>query len=366
MAGREQEIAAKRERLDALRRERGLDAILLARNENIAWATGGARAHIVLSQETGVGALLFDGQGYSLLTNNIEEGRLLAEELGSGPWRSVALPWYSDWLADALHQAGPERLGADVPLAGAVDCAAAIAELRGPLLPEEVERYRALGQETGAALEAAARAVRRGDSEYTIVARIARNLIERGVDPVVLLAAVDDRIRTVRHPLPTGATIDERAMVVCCGRRGGLIANATRLVHLGPVPAALRERHAACARVEVACLAATKPGATAGEIFAAGAAAYAAEGFPGEWQHHHQGGATGYATRDWFGTPDGTAVVKPPQAFAWNPSIAGTKIEDTVLLTEQGLEVITATGAWPTLTVQADGVTYERPDILAL
>ncbi|MGH2390995.1 MAG: M24 family metallopeptidase, partial [Chloroflexota bacterium] len=332
------EITEKHARLETLRKAHNLEAILLARTENIAWATGGARGHIAVSSDSGVCSILSDAQGPRLLTNNIEAGRLLAEELPAGDWRPVALPWYAESLDEALRQAGVSRIGSDTHMDGAVFLGPVIAELRTPLLPVEMDRYRALGRETGEVLEQAARQVRAGDSEFEIVARIAAGLIDRGIDPVVLLAAVDERIRRVRHPLPTTLRVNERAMLICCGRRHGLIASATRIVHLGSLPEQWRLRQESCARVDAAYLAATVPGATAGQIFAAAAAAYAAEGYPGEWEHHHQGGAAGYGARDWFGTPTGTQVVQTGQGFAWNPSIAGTKVEDTVLLTDHGLE----------------------------
>lgn len=358
------EQAEKLGRLERLRAAHGLDGILLARTENIAWAAGGARAHIVLAQETGVGALLYDGAGLRLITNTIEAGRLLDEEFSGSDWRPIVQPWHADWLADGVREAGLGAIGADVSYPGATDLGGAIADARTPLLPAECDRYRAIARETGQALEGAAREVRRGESEFEIAARIASQLTACGLDPIVVLVAVDDRINSVRHPLPTEKVLGERAMLVCCGRKHGLVASATRIIHFGAVPASLRERHAACARVDAAFLAATRPGATAGQILAAAAEAYAAEGYSGEWQHHHQGGAAGYAPRDWLATPNGAQSVHLSQAFAWNPSIAGTKVEDTVLLTEAGIEILTATGEWPTIEVRAGSITYARPEIL--
>jgi hypothetical protein len=51
---------------------------------------------------------------------------------------------------------------------------------------------------------------------------------------------------------------------------------------------------------------------------------------------------------------------------AWNPSIAGTKSEDTVLVTARGLEVLTeASGRWPRLEVALGrGRSLRRPAIL--
>jgi len=360
------EIEEKHARLEALRQARGLEAILLTRNDNIAWATGGARPYIAVNQDTGVCSILSDPHGFRLLANNIEEGRLLAEELPAGSWRPVMQPWYRESLPEALGRAGVTRIGADSAVEGAMLLAREIAELRTPLLDVEIERYRSLGRDTGEALEQAARQVRQGDTEFQIAARMAAALVEREIDPPVLLVAVDERIRRIRHPLPTGLKVTERAMLVCCGRRHGLIASATRIVHLGAVPEEWRRRQEACARVDGAYLAATVPAATAAQIFAAGEAAYAAEGYPGEWEHHHQGGAAGYAARDWFGTPTGAEVAHAGQAFAWNPSIAGAKVEDTVLLGERGIEILTATGEWPEIEVEAAGKHFRRPGILAL
>ena len=54
------------------------------------------------------------------------------------------------------------------------------------------------------------------------------------------------------------------------------------------------------------------------------------------------------------------------QAFAWNPSITGTKTEDTALVDGDRLEVLTAcSSSWPTIPVAARGTpTYKRPGIL--
>jgi Xaa-Pro dipeptidase len=63
-------------------------------------------------------------------------------------------------------------------------------------------------------------------------------------------------------------------------------------------------------------------------------------GFPEEWRLHHQEGMTGYASPEIIATPKTHQEIKVGQAFARNPSIKGTKAEETFVLTESGLEVI--------------------------
>ena len=92
--------------------------------------------------------------------------------------------------------------------------------------------------------------------------------------------------------------------------------------------------------------------------------AYSEAGFAGEWQWHHQGGAAGYEPREYVATPESQDAVQIGQAYAWNPSVAGTKSEDTILVTGSGPEVLTATADWPDLPVAAGDGVYARPAIL--
>ncbi|HNT37236.1 MAG TPA: peptidase M24, partial [bacterium] len=95
-----------------------------------------------------------------------------------------------------------------------------------------------------------------------------------------------------------------------------------------------------------------------------GVEAYKAVGFPDEWKLHHQGGATGYEGRDFKGSFTSHQTVQPNQAVAWNPSITGTKSEDTFLCTESGNVLVTQAKNWPMVSVS--GFEFERPGILCL
>jgi Xaa-Pro dipeptidase len=54
------------------------------------------------------------------------------------------------------------------------------------------------------------------------------------------------------------------------------------------------------------------------------------------------------------------------QVFAWNPSITGTKSEDSILINEEGFEVLTSIPGWPMQEVEINGQTVERPAILVV
>ena len=359
------EIAEKQRRIDGFLDAGGYDAVLLARTENFAWFTGGGNSFVCLAQEAGIGALLVQHDRKILITNNVERPRLLEEELAWIGLGEDISPWVDDALGPAVARVvAGQKIAADVPLPGAVECASEIAGLRASLTPEEVERYRAVGQDVGAAIGEACMNVEQGMREHEAAAEVAAAHYRRGVQPIVVLVAADERLKKYRHPIPTDNEIKRAVMLVVCGRRHGLIVSATRIVHFGAVPEDLRQRHNAVAAVDAAFIAATRPGARIGDVFKAGLELYAAQGYEDEWKLHHQGGPTGYAPRDYRATAETDDTVQPNQAFAWNPSITGTKSEDTIIAAAEGPEIISASPGFPTVTVTAAGLTFERPEIL--
>jgi len=240
--------------------------------------------------------------------------------------------------------------------------------LRTRLAEADVERYRDLGGDAAAAVEAACRAATSADREHDVAARVEAELAERGADAGVVLVGGEERARRYRHFTPTDAALGGYALVAVTARRDGLYASTTRTVAFDPPPW-LAGRHEAAATVEATALAATRAYAqrdgTAADVFGAIRDAYAALGHRGEWREHHQGGATGYAGREWLATPTSEAPLALPGAYAWNPTVQGAKSEGTALVTADGVSFLT-TGDWPTAEVSAVGfeATFERPAVL--
>lgn len=334
--------AVKHARLAEVLDRRGAESIVLRSHTALAWYLDGARTHVSLAGDPIV-VVVATREGAELRVFDNEADRLLAEELGElgdvGDLVVTRVPWH-----EPLAPAGIADLDE-------VDAAADLRAARASLLPAELARYRALGREVAEALTDAATAALPQHAERDVAARLASDLVARGIDPLVTIVAGRSRLGH-RHPLPTAAPIGDRAMLVVCGRRHGLIANATRWVRFGPVDAAETDAARRILDVEAAFLDATVPGATLGDAFAAGIAAYESQGFDAdEWRRHHQGGAAGYAGRDPRAVPGIPDVVRAGQAFAWNPSAPGAKVEDTVLVGASGFDVLTVDPRWPTVRV---------------
>jgi antitoxin VapB len=358
-----EEIAGKRQRLNDAMADAGLAAVHLHLTENITWLTAGrVDRRVLLPSPLGIASVLLRRNGDALYLAPDNEARRLAEEDYVGlPFTAVTRQWHvAVSEEDVRRLAGEGRVASDKEPGGA----ALLAELRATLVETEIERYRWLCRQTAEVTSSVLRSLRPGDTERTMAARVSAGLVERGIEPTVLLMGADERVLRYKHAVTQNRTLERFGMLNLCARRWGLCVSITRFVHFGPLPLELADAFDVAADVNARLLAATKAGATSAELFATAAAAYTAHGHTGEEQRHHQGGATGYGEREWVASPQGKERVKDSQAFAWNPSIAGGKVEDTVLLRGGRIERLTATADLPVVSTEADGATYESAGVL--
>jgi len=346
----------------------GLEAVLLSRRCNFAWYTCGARNHVGTACDVGNSAVLVDRDGAAILTTNIEQTRLRDEEL-KGTDIEVFGYSYGDGAdrAKVLRKAvGSRRVAADAPVPGVETepLPADFAPLRWALTDSEIERYRAVAGDVVAAVETVVRTAEPGQTEYEVAGEVARELLGRGCLPWVLLVGADKRLEAHRHPLPTGKHARTYFMVATCAEREGLIAACSRLASFGKVRGELAHRHRGVVTVDAALIGSTLPGASLGDIFSEAERAYATAGFPDQWQFHHQGGSIGYLPREVIAAPGCKVKALDRQAFAWNPTVAGTKCEDTILCREGGPELLATPTDWPMLRAKWKGFEIDRPDIL--
>ena len=346
-------VVKRRRIMDILDRS-GRDSLLLTSNTALTWYLDGSRVHISLAGDP-IAALLVDRAGDHLVTFNNEAGRIEAEELPQGV-NLHSIPWHGQLHASAAGLADDGNPLMEAAVAGELRAA------RQQLLPAETARYAQLSADAAKAMTDVLTAATPGTTEFELVSDLAARIVAVGAEPLVLLCSGASR-SGFRHPLATHAPIGRRAMAVVCARRHGLVANVTRWVAFDAGTPQELDAEARIAAVEADIFRATVPGAKLNEVFAAIQDAYVRHGFgPDQWTLHHQGGPAGYAGRDPRVTADVTDRIVLDQPFTWNPSGPGVKIEDTVLLTEGGVKVLTVDERWP--TTEVDG--RRRPITLRL
>ena len=341
------EIKEKERRVREFLKFKGLKGLLLKRQANFSWMTGGGLNLVGIATEMGATSLLITEDSKFVISNNIEGPRMIDEEgLEKQGFVIKTFPWYEDQEASIVKELGGDGpIGCDAPFPNTVMLAEEIARLRYSLTPEEQERYRWLGEKVSSALEKTLMKTKKGEKESEVVGRLCKEIWKDRIDPITLMGAADDRISNFRHPIPTERKIEKYLMVSICARKWGLIVSITRFVYFGRIPKELRKKYEANVFIDCTFMAHTRPGTPARDVLQKGIDAYLSKGYPEEWKLHHQGGSIGYTGRDYrvnLKTPD---LVQENQAFTWNPSITGTKSEDTILATSKGLEMITTSNS---------------------
>ena len=350
---------AARARAIELIERRAARGLLLTRPGGVNWRTGGLSDPIDLTASSDPVWTLDTPAGAALITSEIEAPRLLGDfrvsELG---WELITVPWYD---AAAPARAASDFAGCAIEDllsdSATLESAAHADVVAARLVLSDAERadLADLGALVGRALTEGVDEWAPGAStDYDVAAVVGAALAREGANAVCLIVGGDERLRTLRHPLAVGEVVREALMVVVVARRAGLHAAATRLAvtHADDEILALFRKLEA---VDEAVLAASLPGGTWGETIDVLALAYAGIGHAGAWREHFQGGPIGFEQREFELAPGqnddpfwnlaraaGTAV-------AWNPSLGGgAKIEDTYVVGEAGMELVTSSPSWPT------------------
>lgn len=363
-------------------RRAGVSAVVLRTQASLSWLLG-VRSHVPLTLDRTWFDVVVSWHGraanLTVLTNCIEAPRLKDTELaglddlvaaaggGSLDWQVV------DWWCsrEELLPTGTD-VGTDAPYPGAVDLSAQVARARRVLSAREQADLALVCRQSAQVATSLVGRMTPASTELEVAGLIARGLVSAGMDVVTLLVAGQDtavpgaaggRIARHRHALPLDRPIGSQVTVVFCGRRRGLISAVTRTFCLGRVPTLLADAYDRLLEVEADFLDATVPGSTIGQACAAGVAGYAAHGFdPDEWHRHHQGGFSGWQSREFPAAPGCPDLLEDGAVVAWNPSGEGAKVEDTAVVDPKGPRLLVDDGVWPTVTVRG----RRRPQVMEL
>lgn len=352
----------KLQQIRALLSERQAEGIIISRRDNYRWLTGNDNSVMRLS-DNGVGVLVITPDAVELIADS-GDCRRLAEEQNNLGARPIQIPWYvtaEEYLAARVRQG---TYLSDGGMAQTLNVQQELVALRMRLSETDLVNYRWLGMDCAELAEKICLEAQPGQTEKQIAVQVCNEAAAHGIHADCVLVGADERIDKYRHPVPTDKAAQERLMVVLGGERKGLNISLTRMVWFTPVPAAVEDRYGQLSWIFAKMQLGMKAGLSYRDYFARIKEWYAQAGYPDEWKLLHQGGPTGYACREFFVGPECAGVMQNQQAYAWNPSIMGTKCEETTVLTEKGVETMTRTKIWPLKTVKTDGGTFTAADIL--
>jgi len=251
-------MSAFNERMQPLRelmKHKGLEAIVLRRNPNLAWAIAG-RAHVPTTIDAACFDLIITHDSATAVTNVVEAPRLIAEELPSEV--SVKTIKWSEGRDPQLPTGA--KVGSDQPGADRIDLGTEIEIIRASLIESDIARFKQICTDAAAALGSAMKQVESSDREIDVAGLITHALWQADLEIAFLGVAGQDRVHKFRHPLPTDAVVGNRVSASICAKRKGLITSVTRIVSFEPVTDAIAKDYESIFKVEAAMLDATVVG----------------------------------------------------------------------------------------------------------
>lgn len=363
LPSRSADVALKQQRVAEFLEDEGYEALWLEGQDNFAWFTSGGENSAGVPGQ-GTASLLITADARSVVADNVESARLFEEEVGGLGFQLKQSAWHEPSARMRSDLCRGRKVASDVPAEGMVYEAEKIRQLRLRLTELERARYTDLGRDVSHALEATCRALSQGETEADVAAQLSHRLMKRSVAPLQLYVAADDRAAQFRHPIFKDHPIRKRCLISVVGRRFGLCAAATRIVSFGKPPATLIEQFNLASMLDATYIYFSTPNEPVAEVFRRALRIYEKFGSPHEWILCDQGGVVGYNPQELLVRPDSRFRLRENMALSWNPTIGAARSQDTILIDDDGYEVVTALLRWPTTTVRIKDQSVERPAIL--
>jgi Xaa-Pro aminopeptidase len=217
--------------------------------------------------------------------------------------------------------------------------------------PEEVARIRCSVLTNSQAFANTVPAIRPGVSESSIAAEVEYQMRRLGAERSAFDTIVAFGARSaLPHAQPTAGQLSNNELVLIdmgsC--QDGYMSDMTRVLFLGRPSTRVRKMYRAVAKAQLAALDAVRAGVTAGQVDRQARKVLESEGLGKEFVH-----STGHGLgleihepprlgkRDKTRLEAGMAITIEPGAYI--RGFGGIRIEDTVLVTKTGCEVLTPT-----------------------
>lgn len=332
-----------------------LDALLVTSLHNVRYLTGftGSNAAVLLFQSAP--AILFTDPRYAVQSRqqvncrvHIAKGPLtksILREIDRTGVRAIGFD------RDNLTVAQLEALRKELPGRARLEPTSGLIErLRMIKDASEIERIRASVTANSKALETALKRFKIGMREADLAAEIDYQNRKLGAEAPSFDTIVAAGERSALPHAHAGASkIGPGILLIDMGAfRDGYASDMTRMVHIGPATPKYKRAYRAVLEAQLAAIAAVKPGALSRTVDGAARRTLKAYNLEREFVHS-TGHGLGLEIHEppRIGRKDKTRL-EPGMAITVEPGIyiegwGGIRIEDTVLVTPSGVEVLTPT-----------------------
>ena len=261
-------------------------------------------------------------------------------------WRRIGFE------AEALVYADFAKLKDELPLGFTlVPVGAVVAERRMIKSAEEIEKIRRSVDANSEAFSRTLRRVKAGARENEIAAELEFQMRALGAEKASFetIVAVGDR-SALPHSTPSGRRLEKNELLLIDmgASLEGYASDMTRMAYAGTPPRRIREMYGAVLEAQLAAIDAVRPGVTSNKVDAAARGVLKKHGLEREFIH-----STGHGLgleihepprigkKDQTRLRAGMAITIEPGAYI--AGLGGVRIEDTVVVTPAGCEILTPT-----------------------
>lgn len=356
-SGADPVLEIKQRRTDVVRRlaEFKADSLLVTSSANIRYLSGfvGSNALLLLTPEE---THFFTDPRYAIEAQTNVSGKI---HVAKGPLTTAALNvikrkrlkaigFESSWMRHDEFVKIKDAL----PLGSAlVPFGRVIEERRMLKSASEIEKVRASVQLNSEAYSRVIKRIRAGVRELDVAAEIEYQMKVLGAEkPAFDTIIAAGAHSAFPHAHPTGYKLagNELLLIDMGASLDGYASDMTRVIHLGKPPKPVREMYKAVLEAQLAGIDAVRPGITAGKVDVVTRAVLKKHNLDKTFTHstgHGLGLEIHEAPR--LGKKDKTHL-EPGMTITIEPGVylegvAGIRIEDTVLVTHKGCEILTPT-----------------------
>jgi Xaa-Pro aminopeptidase len=333
-----------------------IDALLVSALPNIRYLTGFTGDHAVLLA-TPESRTLFTDPRFTIQAS--EECTCPVKTIRKGPLDEAAAQMIGrkrlkriGFEAVRMNYQVHQRLKEALPLGTALKPLGGVIEkLRMVKSPEEIDRIRTSVHSNSKALEKTIPSIRPGISESAIAAQLEYEMRRSGAERAAFdtIVAFGER-SALPHAQPTSRALanDELVLIDMGACQDGYLSDMTRVLFLGRPNTRIRRMYQAVLKAQLAGLDAVRAGVTAAHVDRQARKVLASEGLAKEFVHStghglgleiHESPRLAKADK----TPLEAGMVITIEPGAYIRGFGGIRIEDTVLVTKSGCEILTPT-----------------------
>ncbi len=363
MMPRRTDIDAKQDQIARVLEAMDVEAALLLVPSHVSWFTSGMNVRGLLADSERPG-IYTNGRQRWLLCSNVDTHRLFDEELDQLGFQLKEWSWETGRAELLMNVTTGRKVTSDRPFPNMPQISERLRPLLRVLSPFEQDAYRELGKIVAHAVEATARNFSFGQSEEELAGQVGHRLLHRGVEATAISITAENRGERFRRAGYTGSLVHHTCTIQATGQKDGLFATASRSVSLEAPPDDFRIAFEAAVKLAAVFRSTSRVGESMGTAKDSGALLVANTPFEFDWRLSQPGYGAGRFPAEELRRAAQYEPFSLGQAVVLQARTGPCSVVDTVLITDDGPEIITPANGWPFKRVSVLGQPFDIPDLL--